>query len=263
MGCGSGASHSSGTTEAIPNVTGNWHLQNAPQATGTTPADTPVTVVLDGALQSTGTQVTGTVQYTDEIRLLACGENEVIAVTGTVNSASHLSLRSAPLVSGAVVTADLDPTGDPVGFWTGSISVSGEACGIPATTALGLEIPSVSGTYQGNLVAGSEASSAAVGTTSLTLTQSSTPAADGDFPVAGTLTYTMRSCTANVALTGTVSGLAILLTPVTSPFAGASLSSAFGVVNVAKDQLSIAVVFIAPPCAASESLTYTAEVTRQ
>ncbi len=264
VGCGSGASHNSAATEPAPDITGNWHLQNAPQPTGTSPADTPVTVALDGALQSTGTQVSGTMRYTDEIRLLACGEDEVVAVTGTVNSASHLSFRSAPLSSGAVVIVDLDPPVNALSFWTGSVSVSGSACGVLATTALGIQIPSVSGAYEGNLMVSPDTSNVAVGTTSLTLTQSPSPKADGEFSTTGTLQYTIGSCTANVALTGPVSGLSIQLTPVTSPLAGAPLGSAFGVVDArGEGRLILSLNFISPPCAASDSLTYTAVLPRQ
>ncbi len=257
-GCGSGTPGPSRTTEALPDVTGNWLLQNAPQPTGTSPAETPLTVALDGALQSTGAQVTGTVKYTDEIRLLACGEDEVVAVTGTVNSASHLSLHSAPLSSGAVVTADLDPPANPPGFWTGSISVSGNACGFPATTAIGVEIPSLSGTYKGNVMASPNTSNVAVGAASLSLTQDSSPEADGEFSTRGTLQYTIGSCTANVPLTGTVSGLSLQLVPVTSPVAGSPLRLAFGAVGArGGSRLILRLIFNTPPCEASESLTYT------
>jgi hypothetical protein len=84
--------------------------------------------------------------------------------------------------------------------------------------AVGAEIAPLNGTYDGTLT--DSASSGMSGTGTLTLTQSTTPNASGEFPLSGTITFPSNSGFGSYTLSGAVSGEGITLydpTPASSP----------------------------------------------
>ena len=255
QGCGS--SSSSSANPAYPQLTGNWQIESASLSP-------KPNLVLLGALQNSGSEVTGTFRFSNLTQPTTCGLNEIVHVTGTVGSAGNISLTSAALTDGSILIVKLLLPAVLTTQAAGTLEVTGSACAA-STQATGVQIASVTGKFAGTLNPGTLTSPTAgtSGTGSLVLTQSATPSPDGQFQVTGTLAYTLGSCTSTVNLTGKANGVGILLGS-TAPLGAPVLLD--GVTDPAADKVVPAVLFFDPaPCSTSlaTSATYSGTLTRQ
>lgn len=179
LACGSSATLPPSSTTAA-NFSGNWEVLISP-------LNSPSTILdFTGDLQSNGSTVTGTFRTLSSTPL---GGNcpsitTDLAVTGTLDASNNLTLN-IPISGGtATITATLPQ--NPQTFTPSSLQIVGGTCSMPATDMFIIQFAPVTGTYAGTLTtSGTPATSATV---SAVLTQSTTPNADGQFPLTGTLT---------------------------------------------------------------------------
>lgn len=208
VGCGSSSKSSD---DSIPtSLTGNWQIQTG-SGSGTAPA---LGAVLLGDLASNGSKVSGTFRYSNLSAPTKCTLNQVVMVSSSMDATRNLTLTSAALPDGSVIKAQLVIPAVLTDFAAGTIEVTGgTTCGLASGTAIGVELASLTGTFAGPLTPGmlSGTVPGTTGTGSLVLTEGATPEADGQFPVTGTLNYTIGTCTESVALIGQHSGVLLTL----------------------------------------------------
>lgn len=216
--CAAGAPGSPGNPVTYPDLTRNWQIQS-----DTAPATIPAGgVLVAGALQSSGASVSGTFRFSNLAQPRACGLNEVVAASGAVDSTGHLTLTSPALPDAWVIKTQLAVPAIATNFATGTIEISGGTCAFASSPATAVQIAPVTGTFAGTLAPGTLGSpgTGPSGTASLNLTQATLPAADGQFPLTGSLSYAFGGCTKTVTLTGTASGLGVELDASTTPLTG-------------------------------------------
>ncbi len=263
-GCGSPPT-TSNSSPASPDLTGNWQIQSDV----TSNIVPPPGVVLFGALQSTGGQVTGTFRFSNLAQPTTCGLDQVVTVAGSVNSNNNVTLSSSAMPNGTTVKVLLAIIGSQQPFaGTGTIEVDGSTCTFPSTGAIGEQIQNAAGTFTGTLTPGTLTTpktgpSAAV---SLAITESASPQSDGEFPISGPFNYTIGSCTGSAALTGTVSGVGVILSATSGTYANPQNLTFIGTSNPTATTITAGLLVFAPaPCSSdptSES-TYTGTLSRQ
>ena len=212
-GCGTSDKSPVVTTPApasAQSVTGNWQIQS-----GGTVGSNTAGVLLLGDLVSSGANVTGTFRFSDLATGNACGAlNQVITVTGKVDPTNplvqSLTLTSSTF-SGSVLTASLILPTTLQSFGTGTIQVTGPTCTFASSPAIGSLFPPVNGTFAGTL-APLGGTSGASGAATLLLAQATSPSADGQFAVTGSLQFTGTSCPISTTLNGNASGIGIRAT---------------------------------------------------
>ncbi|MGB7265610.1 MAG: hypothetical protein WBC92_08865 [Terracidiphilus sp.] len=263
-GCGSSPATSI-VTPAAPDLTGNWQIQSDV----TSNIVPPPGVVLFGALESTVSQVTGTFRFANLGQPTQCGLDVVVSVSGSVDSKNNLTLTSSAMPNGTTVKVLLAITGSQQPYsGTGSIEVDGPTCTFPSTGAIGEQVQNASGTYTGTLTPGTLVSpgSGASATVSLALIQSASPQADGRFPATGSFNYTVGTCTGSASLSGTSSGVGIILSSTSAPPANLQIVSFVGTTNATATTIAASVLELAPaPCSTDPSsiANYTGTLTRQ
>ena len=264
--CGTGSVPPSPASPSV-NVTGNWQIQSAASASGTT---TPVAgLLLVGSLTSSGANVIGTFRLANLSMPNSCGTPlaQIVTVSGTMNAAGTLTLTSAPF-SGSVLTIQLLVPPILTSFGTGTIAITGGSCMFPSAAAIGAEVANVTGTFSGSVTGNASLPAPPIlsGTATLALTQSSTTNSDGQSAVTGTLGFAGGGCTSSVAVAGTVSGSELTLA-----------STPIGLFNYSQDQIVAAVMPTATQLYAAEILyglgpcnsgtlsigSYTGNLTRQ
>jgi hypothetical protein len=249
-GCSPATSPS--TPMATPNLSGNWQIQSGSSVTTPIPAG-----YLQGALQTQGSQVTGTL-FTGSV----CNLPEVLSYTGSVDSMGNLTLTSpgvsvqllVPTNPETVATGTLN-----AGALPGGRAVCNTIEGL--TPAVGVQIAPLTGTFSGPITASSSSA-----TVSVALTQSTTPNTQGQFPLTGTLTFT-GACASVIPISGTVAGTAVVLQETLSPTSPPP-SLNVGILantNPAASQIvPSAITFSPTPCStAGGTTTYTGTLTRQ
>jgi hypothetical protein len=255
-GCGAGS-----PGVPAPDLTGNWQIQTS----STTPP--PSGFLLLGALSSQGSSVTGTFRFDDLQQPLACGNfNEVVTVSGSIDASRNLILTSASFAGDATLKIQLNIPAQPTSFASGTIEITGTSCNSPSSPAIAVEFAPLTGTFAGTVEPGTIANPGTTGggPVSITLTQSSTPQPDGQFPLTGKMDYTLGTCTQTVALTGTASGIGVNLT--TTPTLGSDSVNLLATALPTGTQLSAAeLLFLSGTCPASPGLptTYSGILTRQ
>ena len=261
------------TTPSSQFISGNWSNWQIQTGTSTLVPPTvltspPTGVYLVGAMQTQGSQVTGVFQ-TNDVSGVGVGP---VNFTGSFDSTtSLLTLDSTPAYLGVQLTLPSDPTN----LATGNLSAGcpppsngGATCMyILLFPAAGAEIAPLNATYTGTFTesASTLASPIPSGTVSLALTQSSTPNADGSFPLSGTFSFIGGGCESGLPLTGTVSGEGITLN-YPSPAPGWTAVNFTASTNPAATQIAAtSVVFTDSPCGISNtgSTPYTGILTRQ
>lgn len=263
-GCGSPPS-TSVTTPTAPDLTGNWQIQS----NVTSNIVPPPGVVLFGALENTGNQVGGTFRFTNLAQPTTCGLDQVVTVSGSIDSKSNLTLTSSAMPNGTTVKVLLAITGSQQPYaGTGTIEVDGSTCTFPSTGAIGEQIQNIAGTFAGTLAPGTLVSpgTGPSATVSLVLTQSSTPQSDGQFPVTGPLNYTIGSCTGSASLSGTASGVGVILSSTSVPPANLQIVGFVGTTNPAATTITAGLLEFAPaPCSSDPTSTvaYTGSLNRQ
>jgi len=193
LACGSSPPSPSSSTN---NLSGNWEIISHLNSSGTI-AD------FTGALQSNGSTVTGTFRALASNLTSNCPSITTdLAVTGTLDASNNLTL-TIPISGGTATIAATLPL-DPQTFTQGSLQIVGGTCSMPSTAMNIVQFAPVTGTFTGTLTtSGTPAISASV---TAVLVQSTTPNADGQFPLTGTVTI-QGPCSATLPLLPeTVSG---------------------------------------------------------
>jgi hypothetical protein len=263
-GCGSPPTTSTSNSAPL-DLAGNWQIQS----NVTSNIVPPPGVLLLGALQSTGSQVAGTFRFANLAQPTLCGLDQVVTVTGSVDSKNNLALASSAMPNGTTVKVLLAISGSQQPYsGTGSIEVDGPTCTFPTTGAIGEQIQNATGTYTGTLTPGTLVSpgtgpSAAV---SLALMQSATPQSDGEFPATGSLNYTIGACSSTVPLSGAVSGVGVILSATSGTFQNPQIVTFIGTTNPVATAISAGFLEFAPaPCSSdpTSEATYTGTLNRQ
>jgi hypothetical protein len=170
------------------NLTGDWVALALPNPSIPGMPPTPVSDFL-GALQSSNGSVTGTLRAISLSQPQCVSFNQDLAATGTIDTNNNLKL-AIPISGGtATITATIAVAES---YTNATWQITGGTCAMPATTISIAEFAPMTGTYTGALdvfdvttglpIAGSGTNVTAV------LTQSTTPNADGQFPITGTIT---------------------------------------------------------------------------
>jgi hypothetical protein len=180
LGCGSTAT----SATSFPNISGNWEI------VGTTKSPPGLASPISGffgALQSSNGAVTGTLYAVSADPSAPCVSfTEDLPVTGTIDAANNLSLNTT--IAGGTATIQVTLTQDLQTFNTGgTYAITGGACAMPSTPMNAIQIPPITGTYTGTLTL-SQSSPAVTANVTAQLVQSTTPTADGHFPLSGTIT---------------------------------------------------------------------------
>ena len=220
LGCGVNPTPPS-SSPATFDLSGDW-LAMAPAGPGL-PLTLPTPVAeFSGALQFNGNAVTGT------FRALATNyPNPCVSilqdlqVTGTLDASNNLSLTIP--ISGGTATIAAPLQNAYTYFNNGTWQITGGACAMASTQITMAHIAPVTGTYSGtfnvlNLTTVTIEPGTATTITAV-LAQSTTPNADGQFPLTGTITAT-GACSGTFPLVNeVVSGGSITLSP---PLTGSS-----------------------------------------
>lgn len=247
----------------MPDLTGNWQIQSFSNS-----VTNPLTgVTLLGALESSGSNVSGTFRFSN-IGQLTCSLDQVANFSGSISSNSKLTLTSATLPNGTTIKLSLAISGGGPYSGTGTIEVDGSTCAVASTPALGEEFANASGNYTGTLTPGTLAfpASGTSGTGSLTLTQSNTPGSDGQFSTTGTLDYQFGLCSGSVTLTGTVSGGLVTLSNGEAGFTTSAQRVSFlGAMDSAASKLTASFIFVPASCStdSTSSASYVGDLARQ
>src|ERR1035441_9838231 len=253
LACGSTPTPSAPASNYL-NLTGDWVALAPPNPLTPGVLPTPVSDFL-GALQSSGSAVTGTLRAISLSSPQCVSFTQDLPVTGTIDANGNLVL-TIPIAGGtATITATITT---PESYTPGTWQISGGACAMPSTAVDIAEFAPATGTYTGVLnvldtttglpVAGTATSVTAV------LTQSTTPNSDGDFPVSGTVTAT-GACSTSFPITNEVVEGGVFMPDLTT----GSTSDFFGGIIPTATMLS-ADFIASPPCG---SQVYSGMLTRQ
>jgi hypothetical protein len=241
LGCGTNLYLPSTGPSTYLILNGPW-VAIATQNLGNTVLSTPI-ADFTGALQSTNGTVTGTLRAFDPTLANPCvSPTQDLYATGTLTTSGNLSL-TFPLSGGtATITATLGP--DLHSYADGSWQIAGGACGMHATPIDIFQYAPITGTYTDTFYVMNNNVAVLSTETNITaiLSQSSTPNADGLFPLTGTVTAT-GACAASLTIDDLVSGDHFSGSTPTSVLAGATLDT---------DATSLVTAFSAPPACNSQ-----------
>ena len=265
-GCGTGGTGSTTPPVTAPDLSGNWQIQSG--GTGSTPPQLGVT--LFGALASQGSDVTGTFRFVYLASTASCGfpATTVITVSGSVDAERNLTFTSQPFLNGSILTVHLlipSLSGAPA---VGTIGVTGNSCSVPSGAGFGLEMPSLTGMFAGTLEPGtlSAPGTTGGGPATLTLTQSASPQSDGQFPLTGTMNFTVGTCVTSLPVTGLASGVGVNLQAVSTSTPALPAMTAFAVEDPGTGSVEQAEYFFTPaPCSTApfSSTQFTGDLLRQ
>lgn len=224
--------------------------------------------MLLGALADSGDQVSGTFRFTNLAQPDACGSNEVVSLSGAVDSGNSLLLTSAILPNGTTVKVSLKLMGVQPYSGIGTVEVDGPACAVASAPAIGSQIASTSGTFSGTLSPGATGAPAqgTPGTATVTLTQSTAPGADGQFTATGTLSYQFGACSGSVPISGTVSGVGMSFWDVIFNSGAQEQVNLSGTTNLAATQIKAGYLSLVPaPCSSdpNSSATFNGQLNRK
>jgi hypothetical protein len=240
-GCASNSSNSNNFAAASTYIlaSGNWAI--APQVAPGNPANVPAASgsllrVADGAL-------TGTFRLSPAPGCLPPATN--LVGTGSVDAKGQLHLASAP-INGATWTLTGQLAADGRSLTTAASALSGGTCAPVTASAAGTLYTPISGTYAGSFT---DASGVTV-PVSTTLTQTSTPDANGQYHLSGNATFPSNPCLTSPAVTDSlVTGNSLSAAysqqqgPVSSPVT--STVSASGTFNADATVLTISAYSVA------------------
>jgi hypothetical protein len=173
-GCGGGSSNQT-SANPLTIQAGNWSLiANSTKVAG-------AAAYLGGSLTQSGSTITGMMHIMGS----TCFDPATgVAVTGTV-SGNSVSFSSGS-VAGQVLSAKLSGTSSSL---SGTYTINGGCSNGDAGNVAGTLVPSISGSWAGTIVSGSNTT-----TVTASLTQAATASSDGSFPVTGTLNFTGSPC---------------------------------------------------------------------
>ncbi|HEV2618366.1 MAG TPA: hypothetical protein VGU23_00340 [Acidobacteriaceae bacterium] len=202
LGCGmTPTSNPSGPSTA--SLSGDWLALALPNPSNLQ-LPTPI-VEFSGSLQFNGSSIAGILHAADPEINPCVSFTQDLQATGTIDSSNHLSLTIP--ISGGVATITATLPSNPMTYIPATWQIIGGACAMPATSISLAQFAPVTGTYTGTfnaysgppvaIVPGSATAISAV------LTQSTTPNADGQFPLSGTITAS-GACSGSFTLTNEV-----------------------------------------------------------
>jgi hypothetical protein len=170
----------------------NWQIQTGSSISSPQGARP---FVLTGAMQIQGSQVSGIFQTN-----AGCVYPGPYTYTGSYNATTG----SLSLTSG-YVSAQLAMSTDPTNLSSGTIGGGGQICNAITGQgpAVGIEIPSLTGTFTGAVTS---ATTGNTGNVTLTVAQAPTATTDGQFALTGTLQFASTTCNNTVDITGSISG---------------------------------------------------------
>jgi len=219
IGCGVNPAPSAPGSSAL-NLTGDWVVlvPSIPQVPPSLPS--PLSDFM-GALQSSGSNITGTFRAISTTFPQCVSPTQNLPVSGTIDSTNKVIL-TIPIAGGtATITATITT---PQSYTSGTWQIVGGACAMPPTTIDMAEFAPATGTYTGTLNIQNPTTHLPVPGTATavtaTLVQSPTPNADGQFPLSGTMTAS-GACTGTFSINDEVvtGGLFMQVLPSTSPAA--------------------------------------------
>lgn len=247
-GCGSSPGNMFGGDASV--LAGNWQIETSATASSASPQG----VVLLGALEGSGSKVSGTFRFTNLAQPDACGSNQVVLLGGVIDAKSDLTLASAPLQDGSTIKVSLKLANAQPYSGLGTVEVDGSSCAVASASAIGSQVATTTGNFAGTLSPGSigAPASGAPGTATVTLTQSPTPGSDGQFTVTGSLSYKFGACSGSVPLNGTVSGIGMNFWDIIfTSGGGQEQANLIGTTNLPATQIDIGSLSLVPaPCSA-------------
>lgn len=189
-------------------------------------------------------------------------------MTGTVDAKNTLTLASGSLPNGTTIRVSLKILGAQPVSGLGSVEVDGSTCAVANASAIGSQVASTTGTFSGTLSpqASGTSGSVAPGTATVTLAQSATPGADGQFTTSGTLSYQLGACSGKLPLNGSVSGVAMNFWDVVFSNAGTQQVNLSGTTNLSATQIEAGYLSISPaPCSSDpdSSAIFNGKLNRQ
>ncbi|MGA1983687.1 MAG: hypothetical protein ABSG84_14625 [Acidobacteriaceae bacterium] len=217
LGCGSSPTPTTPPASTYLNLTGNWLFS------GNANASWPISQI-QGALQSSDGAVTGTLlafAYTSPAPCISA--TQPLSASGTLSTGGDLVL-TFPIAGGtatvtAALTSDLQQLPTITNLTNGTWQIVGGDCAMSTTPIFLTQFAPATGTYTGTLneiVNDAPVPGTATNVTAV-LTQSTTPTADGVFPLNGTVTAT-GACVLTITFTdGTVNGPSVGSLPFDSP----------------------------------------------
>jgi hypothetical protein len=194
-GCsGMPSTSSSGTTAnpfAAVNVAGNWQISSSSTAAANLPA-------ISGALAGTGAAITGVLH---PLGLSGCiSAATVFTVNGSATSTGAVKLTSSSFAGGSVLTVNGTLATDGRSLTNATYTVTGGSCSFAtAATATAQAYAGINGTYTGTLTDASGQG----GAITATITQSTTPDANGNFSVTGAASFPNNPCIASPSSSST------------------------------------------------------------
>lgn len=253
LACGSTPNPPPATSTYL-NLTGDWVVlaPSNPSTPGVLP--TPVSDFL-GALESSGSTVTGT------LRAIATNFPQCdlltqdLQATGTIDASNNLTL-TVPIAGG---TANIAATiAVPESYTAGTWQITGGACAMPVTAISIAQFAPATGTYTGvlnvlDVTTGLPVAGTATSVTAA-VTQATTPNADGQFPLSGSVTAT-GSCSGTFPITNeVVTGGAFMPISMTAPL---------GVLSGGIGPTATSLIALFNPQPACGSQLYSGTLTRQ
>jgi hypothetical protein len=136
------------------------------------------------------------------------------------------------------------------------MEVDGTNCAFASAPAIANQFANMSGTFTGALAPGTLAAptGGTTGTGTLTVMQSSSAGADGQFAATGTLNYQIGTCTGSFPLTGNVSGVGMILAGISGSPPNLQNVSVITTTNATATTISVADAEITPaPCSTSST----------
>ena len=219
LACGSNPTPSTPSSPYL-NLSGDWVALATPNPSTPGVLPTPIQDFM-GALQSSGGTVTGTLHA---ISLSSCVLlTQDLPATGTIDLNGDLTL-TVPIAGGTATISATITT--PESYTNGTWQIAGGTCAMPATAIEIAQFAPATGTYTGVLnvidtTTGLPVTGTATNVT-ISLDQSTTPNADGEFPLSGTITAT-GACAGSFPITNEVVSGGI--------FMPASFTGPLGVLN--------------------------------
>jgi hypothetical protein len=218
----------------------NWEVQ-------WTNSFPPLAIAATGELQINSSQATGT--FTSIA--LPCIPSATENFTGTIDASGNLTLDAR------FITLQLLDVASGNTVLSGTLTGGGYLCQAGMSGPIvATEIAPLNGPYTGTLTASTESDS---GQATLSVTQSTTPNADGSFSLTGTLTFPASSGFGTQPLSGRISGEGITLydpTPGIVPVVSLTASTNPAATQITVSDLAFAVT-------ASDIVTFTGTLTRQ
>jgi hypothetical protein len=254
LGCAPGTSAPSSPSPTIPALTGYWQFT-------TSESTPPGAVILSGALQAQGSQVTGIFGPG-----LACSP-PINNLTGTFDSSTDNLTLAGFFAQAQLSLAASGSAGSGTAGGGGYLCQVVWAGPVTATKVATTASTSLTGIFAGAITPAIPVSGSPLTTanTSLALSQSAAPNSSGQYPLTGTLTFTGGSCSSTTSLTGTLDGVWITLASAANLPSGQSSVSITAASNPTASQLLAGTILFAPnPCSTiSSSATYSGTLLRQ